>query len=150
MNRTTIKDLLNLSIDWTVKISQFYADYRDVCSDVSFINLLKTMIDQEDEYTQYYKENLTKLDFNTDFVVNKEDLIDFDNKFEAMPGIAGMSKISFLKKAVHFQQISIKTCEYLGELSNTNTAKRIFKELSDEENRHMCIFRDHLELEELF
>jgi hypothetical protein len=150
MTKTTIKDLLNLSVEWTVKISHFYADFRGVCSDISFMNLLKTMIDQEGQYTKYYEENLTKLDFKTDFIIKEDDYIEFDNIFEDIPGIAGMSKINFLKKAVHFQDISIKTCEYLGELSKTNKSKQIFKELSDEENRHMGIFKDHLELEELF
>ena len=150
MTKITIKELLNLSVEWTVKISHFYADFRDVCSDISFMNLLKTMIDQEGQYTRYYEENLTILDLKTDFLITEKEYIEFDNKFEDIPDIAGMSKIDFLKKAVHFQDISVKTCEYLGELSKTNKGKQIFKELSDEESRHMSIFKDHLELEELF
>jgi len=150
MTKVTIKDLLNLSVEWTVKISRFYADFRDACSDVSFRNLLNTMIDQEGQYTEYYKENLIKLDFKIDFVNNEDDYIEFDNNFEEIPDTADMSKINFLKKAVHYQDISVKTCEYLRELSKTNKSNQIFKELSDEESRHMSIFKDHLELEELF
>ena len=48
--------------------------------------------------------------------------------------------------------ISINSFISLGlrELSKTDRGKQIFKELSDEEKRHMLIFKDHLELEELF
>ncbi len=150
MINITIKELLTLSVNWTVKISKFYTDFRDINNDVSFRKLLTTMIDQEGQYTEYYEENLLKLNFNTDFSIGVDNKIEFDNNFEEIPDISDMSKLEFLKKAVYYQNISIKTCDYLRELSITDKSKQIFKELSDEENRHMLIFKDHLELEELF
>lgn len=150
MAETTLKELLSLSIDWTVRISKFYSDFRDEIDDISFKNLLTTMIDQEGQYTNYYEENLKSLDYILDFNLRANDTIEINIDFEEMPDVKRMSKISFLKKAVHFQQISIKTCEFLGRLSKTSKGKQIFKELADEESRHMSIFKDHLELEELF
>lgn len=150
MSKMTIKELLSLSVDWTVQISKFYADFRDKNDDISFRKLLATMIEQEEQYTEYYKENLTKLNLNLDFVIGSEENIEFNDSFEEIPDLAGMEKIDFLKKAVHYQDISVKTSNFLRELSKTDRGKQIFKELSDEENRHMLILRDHLELEELF
>ncbi len=150
MIKIKINDLFNLSIEWTVKISKFYADFRDKCEDVSFRKLLTTMIDQEGQYTEYYKENLAKLNIKSDFSIDESELIDFNDYFEDIPDVKEMTKITFLKKAVHFQGISIKTCDFLRDLSKTNRGKQIFKELADEESRHMFIFKDHLELEELF
>jgi len=150
MAETTLKELLSSSIEWTVKISKFYSDFRDENDDISFRKLLATMIDQEGQYTNYYEENLKNLDFILDFNLSLNDPIESNNNFEEMPDVKGMSKITFLKKAVHFQQISIKTCEFLGGVSKTSKGKQIFKELADEESRHMSIFKDHLELEELF
>ncbi|MDA3937694.1 MAG: hypothetical protein PF693_00065 [Spirochaetia bacterium] len=150
MIKIELKELFTLSIEWTVKISKFYADFRDNCDDVSFRKLLTTMIDQERQYTEYYKDNLAKLNIESDFVFNDSGLIDLNDSFEDIPDVKEMSKIDFLKNAVHFQEISIQTCNFLGELSKTNRGKQIFKELADEESRHMYIFKDHLELEELF
>lgn len=150
MINITIKELLTLSINWTVKISNFYSNFRDINDDISFRKLLTTMIEQEGQYTEYYKENLLKLNLNLDFSVGIDDKIDFHNSFEEIPDFLGMTKIEFLKKAVYYQNISIKTCNLLRDLSKTDKGKQIFKELSDEENRHMLIFKDHLELEELF
>ena len=149
MIKIKIKDLFNHSIEWTVKISKFYADFSEKCEDVSFRKLLTTMIDQEGQYTEYYKENLAKLNIKSDFSIDESELIDFNDYFEDIPDVKEMTKISFLKKAVHFQGISIKTCDFLRDLSKTNRGKQIFKELADEESRHMFIFKDHLELEEL-
>ncbi|MCK5153171.1 MAG: hypothetical protein KAQ93_02335 [Spirochaetales bacterium] len=150
MINITIKELLSLSVNWTVKISKFYADFRDENDDVSFRKLLTTMIDQEGQYTEYYKENLEKLNLSLDFIFEVNDEIEFDDNFEEIPEVSGMSKIDFLKKAVHYQDISINTCDFLRVLSKTDKGKQIFKELSDEEKRHMFIFKDHLELEALF
>lgn len=150
MVKVTIKELISLSIDWTVKIRKFYADFRDNSNDVSFRKLLTTMIDQEGQYTEYYEENLKKLNFDIDFIAGTSEKIDFDDLFEEILDIAEMSKIDFLKKAVYFQDISIKTCDFLRGLSKTDRGKLIFKELAEEEKRHMFIFKDHLELEELF
>ncbi|MCK5674301.1 MAG: hypothetical protein KAH95_13050 [Spirochaetales bacterium] len=150
MSKMTIKELLSLSIEWTVQISKFYEDFRNKNDDISFRKLLATMIEQEEQYTEYYKENLTKLNLNLDFDIGSEGNIEFNDSFEDIPDLTGMTKIEFLKKAVHFQDISIKTSNFLKEISKTEKGKQIFKELSDEENRHMLIFKDRLDLEELF
>jgi hypothetical protein len=150
MSKITIKDLLSTSVEWTIRISQFYADYREENTDVFFRKLLTTMIDQEGEYTENYKENLIKLNIQMDFNMAENDQIEFDTGFEDIPSVKGMLKIEFLKKAVNFQDCSIKICDFLGLMSKTNKSKQIFKGLADEERRHMFIFKDHLELEELF
>ena len=150
MVETTLRELLSASIDWTVKISKYYSDFRDENDDVSFRKLLATMIDQEGQYTDYYEENLKNLDYDLDFNTGLNDPIEVENYFEEIPDAKGTAKIAFLKKAVHFQQISIETCNSLGSLTKTDKGKQIFKELADEESRHMSIFKDHLELEELF
>ncbi len=150
MSEITIKELLILSVDWTVKISMFYADFREETNDVSFLKLLTTMIDQEEQYTEYYKENLGKLDYKLDFSVDYNEVFNFNGDSEPIPTVKGLSKMEFLKKAVHYQKISINTCDFLGSLAVTDSGKQIFKELSDEERRHMLIFKEHLELEELF
>ena len=148
MSKMTIKELLSLSVDWTVQISKFYEDFRDKNEDVSFRKLLATMIEQEEQYTEYYKENLNTLNLNLDFVIASEENIEFNDSFEEIQDTASMTKIDFLKKAVHYQDISVKTCYFLKELSKTDRGKQIFKEMADEGNSHMFIFRDHLELEE--
>jgi len=150
MVKITIKELIKLSLSWTVTISRFYADFRDKSDDVSFRKLLTTMIDKEGEYTEYCRENLKKLNLEIDFIAGNSKNIVFDDIFEEMPNVEGMSKISFLKKAVHFQNISIKICDLLRESAKTDRGKLVFKELAEEEKRHMFIFKDHLELEELF
>jgi hypothetical protein len=82
MIKIELKELFTLSIEWTVKISKFYADFRDNCDDVSFRKLLTTMIDQERQYTEYYKDNLAKLNIESDFVFNDSGLIDLNDSFE--------------------------------------------------------------------
>lgn len=150
MIKITIKEIFTISINWTKKISQFYVDYRDKIEDVSYRKLLTTMIEQEGQHTEYYEESLEKLDLNRDFSVEVDEDIEFDDIFEEISDVNEMTKIDFLKKAVHYKNISIKTSNFLRELSNTDRGKQVFKELSDEESRHMFIFKDHLELEELF
>jgi len=150
MSKMTIKELLVLSVNWTIEISKFYADFREETDDVSFRKLLTTMIDQEKQYTEYYEENLGKLNFQVDFGPGFNEVLDFENSTESILPAAGLSKIDFLKKAVCYQGISIATCDFLGGLAKTDAGKQIFKELSDEERRHMLIFKEHLELEELF
>ena len=150
MSKITIKELLVLSVKWTVEISRFYADFREETDDVSLGKLLTTMIDQERQYTEYYEENLGKLDFSLDFGTGFNEVIDFEGGSESIPPAAGLSKIDFFKKAVRYQEISIATCDFLRRVSKTDSGKQIFKKLSDEEHRHMLIFKDHLELEELF
>ncbi|MCK5198943.1 MAG: hypothetical protein KAR21_11360, partial [Spirochaetales bacterium] len=141
MSKLTIKEILLISVNWTLEISKFYADFREETDDVSFIKLLTTMIDQEGQYTEYYEENLDKLDFKLDFGIGVNEVFDFEGGSESISPVAGMSKIDFLKKAVHYQGISIATCDFLGSLSKTDLGKQIFKELSDEERRHMLIFK---------
>ncbi|MCK5200107.1 MAG: hypothetical protein KAR21_17240 [Spirochaetales bacterium] len=150
MSKFTIKELLVLSVDWTVKISKFYADFREITDDVSYRKLLTTMIDQEGQYTEYYEENLRKLDLKSDFGPEFNEILDFNGGSESIPSVSGMAKIDFLRNAVRYQGISIATCEFLGSLCKTDSGRQIFKTLSDEERRHMLIFKDHLELEELF
>ena len=150
MSKMTIKELLVLSVEWTIEISKFYADFREETDDVSFRKLLTTMIDQEGQYTEYYEENLRRLDLKSDFGSEINKVFDFNGGSESIPSVAGLSKIDFLKIAVRYQGISIATCDFLGSLSKTDSGKQIFKQLSDEERRHMLIFKDHLELEELF
>lgn len=150
MSKTTIKELLVLSVEWTIEISKFYADFRVETDDVSFRKLLTTMIDQEGQYTEYYEENLRRLDIKADFGLEINKVFDFNGGSESIPSVAGLSKIDFLKNAVRYQGISIATCDFLGSLSKTDLGKQIFKQLADEERRHMLIFKDHLELEELF
>lgn len=150
MSKITIKELLVLSIDWTIEISKFYADFLEETDDVSFRKLLTTMIDQEGQYTEYYEENLKKLDLKSDFGPEFNEVFNFKGGREPMPPISGLSKIDFLRNAVRYQGISIATCDFLGSLSKTDSGKQIFKQLSDEERKHMLIFKDHLELEELF
>lgn len=150
MSKITIKELLVISVKWTVEISRFYADFREETDDVSFRKLLTTMIAQEGQYTEYYEENLSKLDFQLDFGISDNEVFDFEGGSVIIPPVAGLSKIGFLKNAVHYQGISIATCDFLGSLAISDSGKQIFKELSDEERRHMLIFKDHLELEELF
>ncbi len=150
MSKITIKELLSLSVDWTIEISKFYADYREETDDVSFMKLLATMIDQEGQYTEYYEENLRQLDLKSDFGPDFNEILDFNGGSESIPSVSGLSKIDFLRNAVRYQGISIATCDFLGSLTKTDSGKQIFKKLSDEERRHMLIFKDHLELEELF
>lgn len=150
MSQITIKELLTYSVDWTTEVSKFYEDFREEIDDVSFRKLLTTMTDQEGLYSEYYEEKLNKLDFNRDFGIGFNEVLEFGCSSESIPSVAGMSKIEFLKKAVSYQEISIATCNSLGGLTITDFGKQIFKELSDEEYRHMIIFNEHLELEELF
>lgn len=150
MSKMTIKELLVLSVEWTIEISKFYADFRVETDDVSFRKLLTTMIDQEGQYTEYYEENLRRLDLKSDFGLEINKVFDFNGGSKSIPSVAGLSKIDFLKNAVRYQGISIATCDFLGSLSKTDSGKQIFKQLADEERRHMLIFKDHLELEELF
>lgn len=150
MSKMTIKELLVLSVEWTIEISKFYADFRVKTDDVSFRKLLTTMIDQEGQYTEYYEENLRRLDLKSDFGLEINEVFEFNGGSESIPSAAGLSKIDFLKNAVCYQGISIATCDFLGSLSKTDSGKQIFKQLADEERRHMLIFKEHLELEELF
>ena len=109
MSKLTIKEILVISVNWTLEISKFYADFREETDDVSFRKLLTTMIDQEGQYTEYYEENLGKLDFQLDFGTGVNEVFDFKGGSESIPPVAGLSKIDFLKNAVHYQGISIAT-----------------------------------------
>ena len=121
MRKITIKELLVISVNWTLEISKFYADFREETDDVSFIKLLTTMIDQEGQYTEYYEENLGKLDFQLDFGTGVNEVFDFKGGSDSgCFNLHGNRRIFYLVKQINYLvevnvfnfQFSILLCEF--------------------------------------
>ncbi len=150
MGKMTISNLLKRFVTWPEITAKFYANFKKTNTDVSFGRLLNTLIDQKDQYSEYFKENIDKLNPDLDFGPNLNELIEFETLDENLSSSENLSKLDFLKKAIHFHEISITNCRILGSMANTDSCRQIFKELSDEEYRYMMILKDRLELEGLY
>jgi len=146
----TINKLLDISKSWPEITAKFYIDYKKHNTDISFGRLLNTLINQLDQYSEYFKENTNKLNLDIDFGIRLNDSFNFEILEGDLRISENSSKQEFLKKAIYFHEISISNCSILRNLANTDSCRKIFKELSDEEYRYMMILKDRLELEELY
>ena len=150
MKKMTIKNLLNISKKWPELIGKFYIDYNKYNTDISFGRLLNTLINQLNQYSEYFKENTNKLNMDIDFGTKLNEFFNFEILEENLSLSENLSKQDFLKRAIYFHEISISNCSILKNLANTDSCRQIFKELSDEEYRYMMILKDRLALEELY
>jgi len=146
----TINNLLDISELWPELTAKFYIAYKKHNKDISFGRLLKTLINQLDQYSEYFKESINKLNLDIDFGTKLNESFNFEILEGDFSISENLSKQDFLKKAIYFHEISISNCSILRDLANTDSCRKIFKELSDEEYRYMMILKDRLELEELY
>ncbi len=146
----TINNLLDISKSWPELMAKFYINYKKYNTDISFGRLLNTLINQLDQYSEYFKENTNKLNLDIDFGTKLNESFNFEILEGDLSISENLSKQDFLKKAIYFHEISIHNCSILQKLSNTDSSRQIFKELSDEEYRYLMILKDRLALEELY